>query len=180
MKIYTYLSRFIRKTARNLTAYLYTASFYPPSVMTVCHLFSPFRVFCSPFRQSKPKTMDLGKRKTPDLSTKRFFWLRSQIPIQIAKPVRENSLQFYECNCFGAFVEIVGQHHLVIIQENGVNKRINQHLALRFPGDVHLSEPFKEKAELFFGNPRLCQFLAGDLVLQFILCGLQSIQPFLG
>ena len=64
--------------------------------------------------------MDLGKRKTPDLSAKRFFWLRSQIPIQIAKPVRENSLQFSECNCFGAFVEIVGQHHLVIIQENGV------------------------------------------------------------
>ena len=70
--------------------------------------------------------MGLGKRKTPDLSTKRFFWLRSQIPIQIAKPVRENSLQFSECNCFGAFVEIVGQHPLVIIQENGVDKRISR------------------------------------------------------
>ena len=35
-------------------------------------------------------------------------------------------MQFSECNCFGAFVEIVGQHHLVIIQENGVDKRINR------------------------------------------------------
>ncbi len=81
--------------------------------------------------------MDLGKRKTPDLSTKRFFWLRSQIPIQIAKPVRENSLQFSECNCFGAFVEIVGQHHLVIIQENGVDKRINR------IGEIILCEAFQ-------------------------------------
>ena len=51
------------------------------------------------------------------------FWLSSQIHIRTAKPVGENFLQFPKRNCFGAFVEIVGQHHLVIIQENGVNKK---------------------------------------------------------
>ena len=56
------------------------------------------------------------------------FWLGSQIHIRTAKPVRENVLQLPKRNRFGAFVKIIVQHHLVIIQENGVDKRINQHL----------------------------------------------------
>ena len=89
-------------------------------------------------------------------------------------------MQFPKRNCFGAFVEIVGQHHLVIIQENGVNKRINQHLALRFPGNIHLSKPFKEKAELFFGNSRFCQFFNRDFVFEFIPQCFQLVQALFG
>ena len=89
-------------------------------------------------------------------------------------------MQLPKRNRFGAFVEIVSQHHLVIIQENGVDKRINQHLALRFPGDVHLSEPFKEKAELFFGNSRFCQFFNRDFVFEFIPQCFQLIQALFG
>lgn len=73
-------------------------------------------------------------------------------------------------------MEIVGQHHLVIIQENGVNKRINQHLALRFPGNIHLSKPFKKKAELFFGNSRFCQLFNRDFVFEFIPRCFQLVQ----
>ena len=106
--------------------------------------------------------MDLGKRKTLDLSTKRFFWLRSQIPIQIAKPVRENVLQFAECNRFGAFVEIVGQHHLVIIQENGVDKRINR------IGGIILCEAFQggfRQDAVCAGRNHLCGGNDADVAL---------------
>ena len=108
------------------------------------------------------------------------FWLSSQIHIRTAKPVGENFLQLPKRNRFGAFVEIVSQHHLVIIQENGVNKRINQHLALRFPGNIHLSKPFKEKAELFFGNSRFFQLFNRDFVFEFIPRCFQLVQALFG
>lgn len=119
--------------------------------------------------------MDLGKRKTPDLSTKRFFWLRSQIPIQIAKPVRENSLQFSECNCFGAFVEIVGQHHLVIIQENGVDKRINR------IGGIILCEAFQggfRQDAVCAGRNHLCGGNDADVALleRHLIAGIDSLR----
>ena len=119
--------------------------------------------------------MDLGKRKTPDLSTKCFFWLRSQIPIQIAKPVRENSLQFSECNCFGAFVEIVGQHHLVIIQENGVDKRISR------IGGIILCETFQDGFQqdaVCAGRNFLCGGNDADVVLleQHLTAGIDSLR----
>ena len=77
-------------------------------------------------------------------------------------------------------MEVVRQNNFIVIQEDGVNKCVDQHLALCLIRNVHLSELFEEETKLFFGNSRLCQFLAGDLVLQFILCGFQSIQPFFG
>ena len=70
------------------------------------------------------KTYFLSKKNARSCDQARF-WLGSQIHIRTAKPVRENVLQLPKHNCFGAFVEIIGQHHLVIIQENGVDKRIN-------------------------------------------------------
>lgn len=77
-------------------------------------------------------------------------------------------------------MEVVRQNNFIVIQEDGIDKCVDQHLALCLIRNIHLSELLKEETKLFFGNPRLCQFLAGDLVLQFILCGFQSIQPFLG
>ena len=107
------------------------------------------------------------KKSEPNLIRIPCFWLSSQIHIRTAKPVGENFLQFPKRNCFGAFVEIVGQHHLVIIQENGVDKRINRIggiiLCEAFQGEFRQDAVCAGRNHLCGETTRTLLFLSGTL-----------------
>ena len=77
-------------------------------------------------------------------------------------------------------MEVVRQNNFIVIQEDGIDKCVDQHLALCLIRNVHLSELFEEETKLFFGNSRFCQFFNRDFVFEFIPRCFQLVQAIFG
>jgi hypothetical protein len=74
---------------------------------------------------------------------------------------------------------VEGYHHFVIVQENGVDKSVNQHHTMGLLLYVQLAEAVAPEAHKFSARLGLRQFLTGNLVFQFrFLSFSSSRRPF--
>ena len=83
-------------------------------------------------------------------------------------------------NGFGTLFVIEGNEHFIIVQENCVDKRINQHLPVFLFRHIQLTEPMQPEGHELGTDFRFCQLLQGNLVFQLVTAVLQFLQPSLG
>ena len=67
-------------------------------------------------------------------------------------------------------------HHLVIVQENGVDKSVNQHLPVGLLPHIQLAEAVEPEGHKLGTDLGFRQFFAGNLSFQFLFCGFQFFQ----
>ena len=74
------------------------------------------------------------------------------------------------------FLVVEGYHHFVIVQENGVDKSVNQHLPVGLLPYIQLAEAVEPEGHKLGADLGLRQLLTGNLGFQFLFCGLQFFQ----
>ena len=74
---------------------------------------------------------------------------------------------------------VEGNHHFIVIDENGVDKSVNQHLPVGLLPHVQLAEAVEPEGHKLGAHLGLRQLLTGDTGFQFLFCGFQFFQPSL-
>ena len=87
---------------------------------------------------------------------------------------------FPESNGFRTFLIIKGNENLIIVEIDGIDEGVHQHLPLLRLGHIQLTEAKQPKPDELFFHLRLGQPFLGNAGLQFLPLFFQHFQPLLG
>ena len=106
------------------------------------------------------------------------LWCTGVIQIQTRILFRKYGVKIIKGNGNGTCPVLVveGNHHFVVVDEDGVDEGINQHLAVGFLPHVQLAETVQPKGHKLGADLRLCPLPTSNSGFQLAFIGLQLLQ----
>ena len=103
-------------------------------------------------------------------------WCSLAIQIRTYFFLCQSGLEVIEGDGLGAFLVVEGEHHLVVIQENGVDEGVNEHFPVGLLPYIQFAESLQPEGDELGTDPGLGQLLTGDPGFQVLLVGFQFFQ----